>query len=113
MDYPRDARGLIDVEAAVKIDAERRRKFYMKIAEKEAERGPLTPEQRIANIKAAIAEPLISWPEALEIAKAGFDAWATKPHNRVWAKLIDGTPAPNDITVCIAQAICDKLNQTT
>lgn len=43
----------------------------------------------------------------LAIAQAGFDAWAEKPHNKKWFKRIDGTPIPNDLVVCIAQAFHD------
>lgn len=39
---------------------------------------------------------------AISIAKTGYDVWAGKPHNKRWAKLIDGTPIPNDLAVCIA-----------
>src|SRR5574343_669988 len=39
---------------------------------------------------------------AMKIAQTGFDVWAAKPHNKRWAKMIDGTPIPNDLPVCIA-----------
>jgi hypothetical protein len=40
----------------------------------------------------------------LQIAQAGYDAWAAKPHNKKWVRRIDGTPIPNDLLVNIAEA---------
>ena len=40
----------------------------------------------------------------LDTAQRGFNAWAAKPHNAKWVKMIDGTPIPNDLVVCIAEA---------
>jgi len=44
---------------------------------------------------------------ALEIAQSGFDVWAAKPHNKKWFRRVDGTPIPNDLVVCIAQAFSE------
>jgi hypothetical protein len=43
----------------------------------------------------------------IAIAQSGFDAWAAKPHNAKWFRRIDGTPIPNDLVVCIAQAFSE------
>ena len=45
----------------------------------------------------------------IAIALAGFEAWAAKPHNAKWFRRIEGTPIPNDLPVCIAQAFSDAL----
>ena len=37
-----------------------------------------------------------------DIAQRGFDTWKAKEHNKKWFRLIDGTPIPNDLVVCIA-----------
>lgn len=51
----------------------------------------------------------ITLTEAIQIAKAGYAAWATKPHNKRWYRRIDGTPVPNDLTVTIAEAFYEAL----
>jgi hypothetical protein len=43
--------------------------------------------------------------EAMKAAEAGLETWRSKPHNKRWWRLIDGTPIPNDLIVCIAQAV--------
>lgn len=45
----------------------------------------------------------------IAIAQAGFEEWAAKPHNAKWFRKIDGTPIPNDLPVCIAQAFSEAL----
>jgi hypothetical protein len=42
--------------------------------------------------------------DPITIAQRGFAVWAAKPHNAKWFKRIDGTPIPNDLCVCIADA---------
>lgn len=41
----------------------------------------------------------------LQRVQVGIDAWKNKPHNAKWWKRIDGTPIPNDLAVCIAEAL--------
>lgn len=36
---------------------------------------------------------------------AGYREWAAKPHNAKWVRKIDGTPIPNDLPVCIFNAL--------
>jgi hypothetical protein len=55
------------------------------------------------------AKAVLTLTEAMLIAEAGYDAWAAKPHNKGWRRKIDGTPIPNDLPVCIAQAFYDAL----
>lgn len=45
----------------------------------------------------------------IAIAQAGFDAWASKPHNAKWFRRVDGTPIPNDVVVCIAVAFSEAF----
>lgn len=45
----------------------------------------------------------------IAVAQSGFDAWANKPHNARWARKIDGTPIPNDLTICIGEAFANRL----
>ena len=39
----------------------------------------------------------------------GFNTWAAKPHNKKWFNRIDGTPIPNDLAVCAAEAVVRML----
>lgn len=48
--------------------------------------------------------PLLTLYDAMGIAEEGFRQWAAKPHNRKWARKIDGTPIPNDLPIVIAEA---------
>lgn len=48
----------------------------------------------------------MNFVEALIAAQAGYDTWAAKPHNKKWAKMVYHTPIPNDLSVCIAEAVC-------
>jgi len=59
-----------------------------------------------------VTAPVIKWGRALDMAHAGFDAWAAKPHNRKWARSIDGTPIKNDLLVNIADAIVAGIPET-
>lgn len=59
-----------------------------------------------------MTRPVIPWPRALDMAQAGFDAWAAKPHNRKWVRRIDGTPIKNDLLVNIADAIVAAMPET-
>jgi len=45
--------------------------------------------------------------EAMGVVEAGMKAWRDKPHNARWWRLIDGTPIPNDLIVCIAEAVAN------
>ena len=47
----------------------------------------------------------MTFNEAMSAAETGFATWATKPHNKKWARRLDGTPIPNDLLVCIAEAV--------
>jgi hypothetical protein len=49
----------------------------------------------------------MSMIEAMKTTQDGFELWRSKPHNKHWWRLIDGTPIPNDLSVCIAQAIAN------
>ena len=44
----------------------------------------------------------------IQVAMRGYAVWAAKPHNRKWVRLIDGTPIPNDLPVCIAMEFVAK-----
>lgn len=44
-----------------------------------------------------------------DAVQAGFDNWKAKPHNARWWRHIDGTPIPNDLAVCIADAVNDAI----
>jgi hypothetical protein len=46
----------------------------------------------------------------LTAASRGYTMWAMKPHNKRWAKKLDGTPIPNDLLVCVCQEIAEQLN---
>ena len=46
----------------------------------------------------------MNFMEAMTLAEEGFEAWASKEHNRKWVRRIDGTPIRNDLTVNIATA---------
>lgn len=41
---------------------------------------------------------------SIHIAQLGLEAWRSKEHNARWWRKIDGTPIPNDLTICIADA---------
>jgi hypothetical protein len=43
--------------------------------------------------------------EAMAIVDRGMKTWSGRPHNKKWWRRIDGTPIPNDLSVCIAEAI--------
>lgn len=45
----------------------------------------------------------------IEIAQRGFENWKAKPHNARWFRKIDGTPIPNDLTICIGEAFAEPL----
>lgn len=47
----------------------------------------------------------MNFVEAMTAAQAGYDAWAAKPHNAKWAKMIYHTPIPNDLLVNIATEV--------
>ena len=51
------------------------------------------------------AQERLNLVNAISIAKAGYERWAAKPHNKKWVRKLDGTPIPNDIVVCIAEEI--------
>jgi len=42
-------------------------------------------------------------------AQQGFKAWKAKPHNARWFRKIDGTPIPNDLTICIGEAFAARI----
>lgn len=56
-----------------------------------------------------MTKPAIPWVRALQLAERGYARWAEKPHNRKWARRIDGTPIRNDLLVNIANAVCEGL----
>ena len=43
------------------------------------------------------------------IAQQGFENWKAKPHNARWFRKIDGTPIPNDLTICIGEAFAERF----
>ena len=49
----------------------------------------------------------------IEIAQRGFENWKAKPHNARWFRKIDGTPIPNDLTICIGEAFAEPLRSLT
>lgn len=53
----------------------------------------------------------MNFVEALAVAQTGYATWSAKPHNKRWARKIDGTPIPNDLVVCIASAFSDRLSE--
>lgn len=53
----------------------------------------------------------MNFGEAMAIAQRGLDAWKAKPHNAKWWRLIDGTPIPNDLLVCIAIEMVEELKR--
>lgn len=53
----------------------------------------------------------MNWIDAHNTAQSGFDEWAGKDHNKKWFRRIDGTPIPNDLVVCIANAIVRETNK--
>jgi hypothetical protein len=54
----------------------------------------------------------ISWGKCLDLAQRGFDRWAEKPHNKKWARRIDGTPIKGDLLVCIAWEVERGFRET-
>ena len=54
----------------------------------------------------APAGELVDW---IAVAQSGFRAWQEKPHNARWFRKIDGTPIPNDLTICIGEAFATAL----
>lgn len=51
-----------------------------------------------------------SWAtDWIGIAQEGFENWKAKPHNARWFRKIDGTPIPNDLTICIGEAFASRL----
>lgn len=46
---------------------------------------------------------------ALKLCQQGLDVWKSQEHNYKWWRRIDGTPIPNDLLVCIAEAIRDAV----
>ena len=47
----------------------------------------------------------MTFGQAFDTVRRGLDVWRAKEHNAKWWARIDGTPIPNDLTVCIAQAV--------
>ena len=47
----------------------------------------------------------------LGAAQNGFNTWAAKAHTENLLRLIDGTPIPNDLLVCVAEAVVQMLNE--
>lgn len=46
---------------------------------------------------------------ALKLCQQGLDVWKSQEHNYKWWRRIDGTPIPNDLLVCIAEAVRDAV----
>lgn len=61
-------------------------------------------------VKNSLSTGWLDAPEetVLQAAKRGYKDWAAKPHNKKWVKHIDGTPIPNDLVMCIADAILHR-----
>jgi len=49
--------------------------------------------------------PDYTFTEAMKVCEEGLREWREKPHNKRWWKRIDGTPIPNDLLCCIAEAL--------
>lgn len=64
-------------------------------------------------VKAAIGKGWLdnSNETVMQAAQRGYEEWAAKPHNKKWVKRIEGTPIPNDLLVCIADAILHRSSQ--
>ena len=48
--------------------------------------------------------PDYTFTEAMKVCEEGLREWREKPHNKRWWNRIDGTPIPNDLLCCIAEA---------
>jgi hypothetical protein len=53
----------------------------------------------------------IGYTKVFAAVEQGYQNWARNPHNRRWANMLDGTPAPNDILVNIALEVVRLTNQ--
>lgn len=63
-------------------------------------------------VTAGASTPSLAGGEAvnwIEIAQRGFENWKAKPHNARWFRKIDGTPIPNDLTICIGEAFSEAI----
>lgn len=69
------------------------------------ERGNYESAARAA-FAIALAAAAEDW---IAVAQSGFETWKAKPHNARWFRKIDGTPIPNDLTICIGEAFADRL----
>ncbi len=63
--------------------------------------------EQIDQLRARVAEleAALTYPNVERMAGIAYGKWTAKAGNERWARLIDGTPIPNDLIVCIAQAI--------
>jgi hypothetical protein len=50
----------------------------------------------------------MTYIEAMEALERGLAEWRSKPHNKRWWRLIDGTPIPNDLLVCMAMELSKR-----
>lgn len=66
-----------------------------------------------AAIEAALQSPAVQgeqqpagydFIQASKLCEQGLNTWKEKPHNKRWWKQIDGTPIPNDLLCCVAEA---------
>ena len=59
-----------------------------------------------AVLAVALAAAAEDW---IAVAQSGFETWKVKPHNARWFRKIDGTPIPNDLTICIGEAFAERF----
>ena len=72
--------------------------------------GRTRPFSRSATARAVLAVALASAAEDwIAVAQSGFETWKVKPHNARWFRKIDGTPIPNDLTICIGEAFAERF----
>ena len=72
----------------------------------EYDREPYVTGSR-AVLALALAAAAEDW---IAVAQSGFETWKAKPHNARWFRKIDGTPIPNDLTICIGEAFAAALS---
>ena len=53
----------------------------------------------------------LDYTTLLTAASRGYTMWAMKPHNKRWAKMLDGTPIVNDLLVCVCNEIVLLLEE--
>ena len=54
-------------------------------------------------------ETTLDYTEVMTLVQKGFRKWECSPSNKKWAKRLKGTPAKNDIVVCITREIVKSI----